>query len=537
MAATGHSIGEWLSDATDHWHVCAECGEILDKAAHTFDDGVVTAPSCTKGGYTTYTCTVCGYSYTADETAALGHDYVAAVTAPTCTEGGYTTHTCSRCGDSYVTDEIPATGHTLGEWLSDAENHWKVCENCSGEIDKAAHTPSVWILDVPATAEATGLKHKECTVCGAVIETAVIEKIVMPDIQPGEGVPEIAVDSKTAHAGQTVDVTISLKNNPGISSMKLVVTYGAGLILKSPVVYNICSEEDPNMPYTMQPQSYASPVLLNWVSPITEMTDDTVYATLTFEIAADAEGDQDVTVFYNPKDVFNANEENVAFAVTNGKVTVAADHSFTNYVSNNDATCTADGTKTAKCDYCDVTNTITDEGSALGHDYAAVVTAPTCTEAGYTTYTCSRCGDTYVGDEIPASGHTVGEWLTDAENHWHVCEDCAETVDKAAHIASDWIIDVEATATAAGYMHKECTVCGKVLENGYIPKIVAHIPGDINGDGELNNKDLTRFFQYLSDWDVEVNEDALDVNGDGAVNNKDLTRLFQYLSDWDVEIF
>ncbi|MBO4734444.1 MAG: hypothetical protein J5662_08210, partial [Clostridia bacterium] len=386
VAATGHSIGEWLSDATDHWHVCAECGEILDKAAHTFDDGVVTAPSCTKGGYTTYTCTVCGYSYTADETAALGHDYVAAVTAPTCTEGGYTTHTCSRCGDSYVTDEIPATGHTLGEWLSDAENHWKVCENCSGEIDKAAHTPSVWILDVPATAEATGLKHKECTVCGAVIETAVIEKIVMPDIQPGEGVPEIAVDSKTAHAGQTVDVTISLKNNPGISSMKLVVTYGAGLILKSPVVYNICSEEDPNMPYTMQPQSYASPVLLNWVSPITEMTDDTVYATLTFEIAADAEGDQDVTVFYNPKDVFNANEENVAFAVTNGKVTVAADHSFTNYVSNNDATCTADGTKTAKCDYCDVTNTITDEGSALGHDYAAVVTAPTCTEAGYTTY-------------------------------------------------------------------------------------------------------------------------------------------------------
>ena len=64
-----------------------------------------------------------------------------------------------------------------------------------------------------------------------------------------------------------------------------------------------------------------------------------------------------------------------------------------------------------------------------------------------------------------------------------------------------------------------------------------HIPGDINGDGSVNNKDLTRLFQYLSDWDVEVNEAALDVNGDGSVNNKDLTRLFQYLSDWDVEIF
>ena len=64
-----------------------------------------------------------------------------------------------------------------------------------------------------------------------------------------------------------------------------------------------------------------------------------------------------------------------------------------------------------------------------------------------------------------------------------------------------------------------------------------YIPGDINGDGRVNNRDLTRFFQYLSDWDVQVNTAALDVNGDGKVNNKDLTRLFQYLSDWDVVIY
>ena len=38
------------------------------------------------------------------------------------------------------------------------------------------------------------------------------------------------------------------------------------------------------------------------------------------------------------------------------------------------------------------------------HSYTAVVTAPTCTEGGYTTYTCS-CGDSYTADETPALGH------------------------------------------------------------------------------------------------------------------------------------
>ena len=63
------------------------------------------------------------------------------------------------------------------------------------------------------------------------------------------------------------------------------------------------------------------------------------------------------------------------------------------------------------------------------------------------------------------------------------------------------------------------------------------LPGDINGDGNVNNKDLTRLLKYLAGESVSVNELLLDTNGDGRVNNKDLTRLLRFVSGEDVEIF
>jgi DNA-directed RNA polymerase subunit RPC12/RpoP len=99
----------------------------------------ITAPTCTEGGYTTYTCANCGASYTADHVGALGHDYTSVVTAPTCTEQGYTTHTCANCGDSYVDAYVDALGHSWNE----------------GVVTKEP------------TVEAEGEKTYTCTSCGA----------------------------------------------------------------------------------------------------------------------------------------------------------------------------------------------------------------------------------------------------------------------------------------------------------------------------------------------------------------------------------
>ena len=130
----------------------------------------------------------------------------------------------------------------------------------------------------------------------------------------------------------------------------------------------------------------------------------------------------------------------------------ALGHSFTNYVSNDDATCTENGTETAYCDRgCGASDTREVEDSALGHNH--VVTDhqdATCTEDGYTTYTCERCGDSYT-DVIPATGHTMGEWVeylpecmceTDGERR-RDCENCdyyeTEVIPARGHIWLDGI--------------------------------------------------------------------------------------------------
>ena len=92
--------------------------------------------------------------------------------------------------------------------------------------------------------------------------------------------------------------------------------------------------------------------------------------------------------------------------------TEALGHKFTNYISNNDATCTEDGTKTGKCENCDETETVTDEGSKLGHNYETEIVKPTCTEGGYTIYTCIRCQKTHKADETEALGHKFTNYIS-----------------------------------------------------------------------------------------------------------------------------
>ncbi|MBO4418471.1 MAG: S-layer homology domain-containing protein, partial [Oscillospiraceae bacterium] len=96
-------------------------------------------------------------------------------------------------------------------------------------------------------------------------------------------------------------------------------------------------------------------------------------------------------------------------------------------------TCTEGGFTTHTCSRCGDSYTDS-ETEALGHDYQAVVTEPTCTEIGYTTHTCSRCGDSYEDSTVPALGHDWGEPVVTVEpchqfpgEQTFTCTRCGET--------------------------------------------------------------------------------------------------------------
>ena len=156
-------------------------------------------------------------------------------------------------------------------------------------------------------------------------------------------------------------------------------------------------------------------------------------------------------------------------------------HTFTSYESDGNATCIADGTKTAKCDNCDVTNTITSTGSALGHTYSVYTSNnnATCTEDGTKTAKCDRCEITdTVADEGTAKGHDLTEWenvknptCTERGTKKRSCNDCnfSETADVGA---TDHSFNLEIYGYQAADGHaRRCTVCGEKAT------VESHTPG------------------------------------------------------------
>ncbi len=62
------------------------------------------------------------------------------------------------------------------------------------------------------------------------------------------------------------------------------------------------------------------------------------------------------------------------------------------------------------------------------------------------------------------------------------------------------------------------------------------IPGDITGDGEVNNQDAIVLMRYMNGIEVSYMKYNLDTDGDGSVTNRDVTILLQYLAGYEVTL-
>ena len=453
IPATGHKPGP-AATCTEA-QLCAVCGAVLDQVTGHNYTSVVTAPTCGRMGYTTYSCINCGDTYRSDYTDALGHSYTAAVTAPTCTEMGFTTYTCSRCHSSYEDHYLPALGHDWdkGTVIASAtcngagvvEHRCTRCDaNYLEAVDAAGHKPG---------SAATCTDAQLCIVCGAVIAPArghrYAAAVTAPTCNTLGFTTYVCKDCDDSYRGDYTDAL-------GHSYVSAVTP--ATCLTDGYTTYTCtrCGDSYVTDRIPALGHRYDAGTVLVKPSCTTDGIKLYVCSGCGHEHseAIPATG-------HTPGAAATCTE--AQYCTTCGAIlTVAHGHAFK--TERTEATCEGMGWTTYTCDLCGL-NYRSDYTEPLGHSYTAAVTPPTCTEPGYTTYTCTRCGNSYVDGYISPKGHRWdgGTPVTDA-----TCTGDGVTIIRCRDCSAAFLKAVSATghipgAPASCTEPQLCTVCGAVL--------------------------------------------------------------------------
>ncbi len=470
-----HTYGSWEKNtAENHKHTCKVCGNV-ETAAHTWDSGKVTeAPTHTKEGTKTYTCTVCGETKTEKVEKLKEHSYgewtkhddkqhkhscvcgdtqYAAHTwdsgkvteVPTHTKEGTKTYTCTVCGETKTEKVEKLKEHSYGEWTKhDDKQHKHSC--VCGDTQYAAHTwDSGKVTEVP-THTKEGTKTYTCTVCGET-KTEKVEKL--KEHSYGEWTKHD--DKQHKHSCVCGDTQYAAHTWDSGKVTKAATCKDTGEKLYT---CTACGETKTEAIAKTNNHTYGS-----WEKNTAENHKHTCKVCGNVETAAHTWDSGKVTV----KPTSTTKGQTVYTCTLCGETkTVETDYSHSHsygikwHYDNNMHwhECTGCGSKQ------------TPRAHTFGE--AKIITPATHTSTGKAEYKCTVCGATVEKEIAKITEHNFGEWSAfDGEKHVRSCE-CGEK-EYASHTAGEWETVKEATYTSTGEKVRKCTVCGTVVSREEIP--------------------------------------------------------------------
>ena len=412
---------------------------------HSYES-TVTPPSCTKIGYTTHICSICGDSYIDTYIGALGHDYKDTVTDPTCMEKGYTTHTCSRCDDSYVDTYVEALGHDFGAWTetkaatcTEKGEERRDCSRCdhyeTREVEALGHDYKDTVTDPTCTEQ--GYTTHTCSRC----DDSYVDSYVDALGHDFGAWTETKAATCTEKGEERRDC--SRCEHYEIREVEVLGhDFGAWTETKAAT----CTEKGEERRDCSRCEHYETREVEvlghDYKDTVTDPTcTEQGYTTHTCAHCEDSYVDSYVD---------------------------ALGHDFGAWTETKAATCTEKGEERRDCSRCE--HYEIREVEALGHDYKDTVTDPTCTEQGYTTHTCSRCDDSYVDSYVDALGHDFGAWTetkaatcTEKGAERRDCSRCdhyeTREVEALGHDFGAWTETKAATCTEKGEERRDCSRC------------------------------------------------------------------------------
>ena len=462
-AAVGHNYAKNAAKSTPAtcaatgatYYTCSACGDeyaiVEAMTSHEYQETIVPA-TCTAGGYTLHKCANCNAAYTDTEVAATGHNYAideTKSTPATCTKSGMTTHTCSECGDSYyeVVAMIPHSfdSNVVAPTCTAGGYTLHECANC-GYSYKDTETEAKGHTYAKNAAKSTAAT---CTKTGVTYYTCSVCGDEYYDVvaQLPHDYKDTVVAPTCTEAGYTLHACKNCN-----ASYKDTETSALGHDYKAVITDATCTEEG----FTTYTCSRCK---------ATYKTDVVAAKGHTWDIEAPTCGKGQTCVICGVKGLSATGDHKYE----NGICTVCGsgcEHTFTKATTA--PTCTEVGYTVYTCSKCGFIET-KDYVKATGHSYKATVKAPTCTEKGYTLHKCSNCDASYKDSETLALGHdfvknaakSTPATCTKEGTTVYACSRCkaekSETAAKIPHELKDTV--AAPTCTEDGYTLHECENC------------------------------------------------------------------------------